>query len=150
MSLPLKAIDRLFERLASTYGSEWSNRWMGQDENKVKSIWAHELSAYTHNLEAIAFALENLPPRSPNCIEFKQLCRMAPRKENAPAIELTKADPARVAAEFAKLREAFKAKPASEYDPKAWARIILARHAAGEPIRAINVQFARSALGSSV
>jgi hypothetical protein len=147
MSLPLKAIDRLFERLASTYGSEWTARWMGQDEAKVKTVWAHELAAYSNNLEAIAFALENLPPRSPNCIEFKQLCRAAPRKDNAPAIEFVKADPDRVQAEMAKLREVLKSKPATSYDPKAWARIILDRHAAGEPIRVVNLRFAREALG---
>lgn len=149
MSLPLKAIERLFERLANTYGSEWSNRWAGQDENKVKSLWAHELAAYGHNLEAIAFALENLPPRSPNAIEFKQLCRMAPAKENAPAIEYVKADPARVQAEMAKLRDVIKAKPASAFDSKEWARIIVARHEAGETIRPLNLRFAREALGAS-
>jgi hypothetical protein len=137
----------LFERLAASYGNEWTAKWMGQDEAKVKSLWAHELSAYESHLECIAWALENLPPRSPNVIEFKQLCRMAPRNESVPAITHVKADPARVAAEFAKLRDVIKAKPASEYDPKAWARIIIARHEAGEKIRPLNLRFAREALG---
>jgi hypothetical protein len=147
MSLPLKAIDRLFERLSNTYGSEWTSRWNAQDEAKVKTVWAHELAAYGQNLEAIAFALENLPPRAPNAIEFKQLCRMAPRKENTPAIEHAKADPARVQAEMAKLREVMKAKPASSYDAKEWARIIIRRHEAGDKIRPLNLRFAREALG---
>lgn len=147
MSLPMKAIDRLFERLGATYGKQWTSMWDGTPMSDVKSLWAHELSAYSGNLEALAFALENLPPRAPNCIEFKQLCRMAPRKENAPAIEYTKADPARVQAEMAKLREAFKAKPATGYDPKAWARAIITRHDAGEKINATPLHMARQALG---
>jgi hypothetical protein len=147
MSLPLKAIDRLFERLAATYGSEWTSRWLGQDEAKVKSLWAHELAAYAQQLECIAWALENLPTRTPNAIEFKQLCRSAPRKEEAPAITHVKADPARVASEFAKLRDAIKAKPATSHDSKAWARIIITRHEAGEKISPLNVRFAHEALG---
>ncbi len=147
MSLPMKAIDRLFERLGATYGKQWTSMWDNTPMSDVKSLWAHELAAYGQNLEAIAFALENLPPRAPNAIEFKQLCRMAPRKENAPAIEHVKADPARVAAEFAKLREVIKSKPASSYDAKEWARIIIRRHEAGEKIRPLNLRFAREALG---
>lgn len=143
----MKAIDRLFERLGATYGKQWTSMWDNTPMSDVKSLWAHELAAYGQNLEAIAFALENLPPRAPNAIEFKQLCRMAPRKENAPAITHAKADPARVAAEFEKLREAFKAKPAASYDAKDWARIIIARHDAGEKIRPLNLRFAREALG---
>lgn len=148
MSLPMKAIDRLFERLGATYGKQWTANWDGMPISDVKSLWAHELSGYVNHLECIAWALENLPPRAPNAIEFKQLCRMAPRKDDTPALPApTKADPARVQAEFAKLREAFKAKPATGYDPKAWAHIIIARHEAGDKIRPLNLRFAREALG---
>jgi hypothetical protein len=149
MTIPMKAIDRLFERLGATYGRSWTVQWEGVPLSDVKTAWAHELAAYGKNLEAIAFALENLPPRAPNAIEFKQLCRMAPRKEEAPALTHVKADPARVAAELDKLREVFKAKPASTYDPKAWARIIIARHEAGEKILPLNLRFAREALGAA-
>lgn len=147
MSLPLKAIDRLFERLLATYGNDWTARWAGNDPALIKTAWAHELAAYTNHLECIAWALENLPPRAPNAIEFKQLCRQAPRKDDTPALPAPKADPARVQAEFAKLREAFKANPSAAYDHKQWARIIIARHEAGEKIRPLNLRFAREALG---
>lgn len=147
MSLPMKAIDRLFERLGTTYGKQWTSNWEGAPIIDVKSLWAHELAAFADHLECIAWALENLPPRAPNAIEFKQLCRMAPRKEEAPALPAPKADPDRVKAEFAKLREAFKAAPATTHDPKAWARIIIARHEAGENVRPLNLRFAREALG---
>lgn len=144
MSLPLKAIDRLFERLAFTYGNEWTVRWAGQDPAMVKTAWAHELSAYTNHLEDIAWALENLPARAPNAIEFRNLCRSAPRKE-APALPAPKADPARLQAELAKLAEVRKLTKVN-IDHKAWARRIIARHEAGEKVRPISLRFAREAL----
>lgn len=147
MSLPLKAIDRLFERLAATYGSEWTSRWMGQDENKVKTIWSYELGAYEHHLEDIAWALEHLPSRAPNAVEFRQLCRSAPRLEQKPALPEPKADPARVNDELSKLRELLKVKPVTSHDPKGWAKRIIARHEAGDKINPAPLQMAREALG---
>lgn len=148
MSLPMKAIDRLFERLGATYGKQWTSMWEGTPISDVKTLWAHELAPYAQHLECIAWALENLPPRAPNAIEFKQFCRSAPRKEEVPAIAHVKADPERVKAEFAKLREVVKARP-SVIDHKAWAKVIIARHEAGEKVRPISLRFAREALGIS-
>jgi hypothetical protein len=147
MSLPLKAIDRLFDRLAATYGREWVSRWEGLDQNAIKAMWSHELGAYANHLEEIAWALENLPARAPNVIEFKQLCRSAPRREEAPQLAAPTVDPAKVNAELAKLRDLLKAKPAINHDPKAWAKRIMARHEAGEMLTPVSLQYAREALG---
>ena len=147
MSLPLKAIDRLFERLAATYGREWVSRWEGLDQNAIKAMWSHELGAYANHLEEIAWALENLPPRAPNVIEFKQLCRSAPRREEAPQLVAPAADPSKVNAELAKLRDMLKVKPAMNHDGKAWAKRIIARHQAGDKINSAPLQMAREALG---
>lgn len=147
MSLPIKAIDRLFERLAATYGASWARQWSDVPIGDVKSIWAHELSPFANNLNRIAWALENLPPKCPNVIEFKHLCRQAPAPE-APALPLPKADPERVKAELEKLGW----KPAAErtehgtIDHKAWAKRILARAEAGERINPVTLRFAREAL----
>jgi hypothetical protein len=146
MSLPSKAIERLFERLTATYGREWVNRWEGIDLAAIKTVWAHELSVYANHLEDIAWALENLPARAPNVIEFKQLCRSAPRQD-VQALPAPPADPERVKAEMAKLHDVLKAKPTSRHDPKAWAKTILARDAAGDKLSAISVRFAKEALG---
>lgn len=149
MSLPVKAIDRLFERLALTYGAAWVRQWEGLNLNDIKAMWAHELAGYASRLDAIAWALENLPPKCPNVIEFKHLCRQAPAPE-APRLPEPKADPERVKAELAKLGH----KPPSErasgpvtVDHKAWAKRIIARHEQGEKIRPISLRFAREALG---
>jgi hypothetical protein len=47
----------------------------------AKATWADELGSFIKWPEAIAYALEHLPERVPNCIKFKELCRMAPRPE---------------------------------------------------------------------
>lgn len=143
--LTTKAIDRLFDRLAATYGNEWARRWEGLDHAAIKTLWAHELASFAGRLDAIAWALENLPSRAPNVIEFRNLCRSAPRAPEALLPE-PKADPARVAAELAKLDTVRKQATASRVDHKAWARRLMARHEAGEVLRPIQLRFAREAL----
>jgi hypothetical protein len=132
MSLPSKAVERLFDRLAMTYGNDWARRWDGLDLNAVKSLWAHELAAWADRLEDIAWALENLPPRAPNAIEFKQLCRQAPRPEVL-ALPEPKADPARLKVEMAKLREVMAA-PRERQVNWEWARRIRSKKDAGAPV----------------
>jgi hypothetical protein len=139
-----KAIDRLFKRLSATYGAAW-DRSLGESPiNDVKTVWAHELSVYANSLHRIAWALENLPERCPNVIEFKKLCYSAPSPE---ALQLPepKANPARVAAELAKLaplREKLSA-PVAQKDYKQWARVILANPEGRSPAA---IQMAKNAL----
>lgn len=147
MSLPTKAIDRLFDRLAATYTTAWVRQFEAVPMSEVKTAWAHELSVFGGRLEALAWALDNLPPRCPNVIEFKQLCRQAPLppEKQLPA---PKADPERVASELSKLRYVLKAAAPAEHaiDPKGWAKAILAREAAGERLNPTTLRFAKEAL----
>lgn len=148
MTFPLKAVDRLFERLAATYGSAWDRSLGSAPMADVKSAWAHELSGFGDRLQDVAWVLENLPERCPNAIEFRNLARRAPAPD-VPRLPEPKADPQRVAAELAKLAPARSAAIASAggIDHKAWARAIVARVDAGERLRPICVRFAREALG---
>lgn len=148
MSLSLKAIERLFERLTLTYGREFAAQWDGLPIAEVKTLWSNELGHYAGRLEAIAWALENLPERAPNVVEFRNLCRRAPAPE-APMLPAPKADPQRLSAELAKLRGVIAAphNPPARIDPRGWARRILARHEAGDKLPAVSVRFAREALG---
>lgn len=145
MSLPIKAIDRLFERMAATYGAQWSRQWADVPASDVKTAWAHELDGYENNLKAIAWALENLPERCPNVIEFRNLCRRAPLPD-APRLEAPKADPERVQRELSRLGDVRKRVLSSTVDHKAWAHRIIARHDAGERINPTSLRFAREAL----
>jgi hypothetical protein len=148
MSIPIKAIDRLFERLSATYGSSWVRMWADVPIVEVKTAWAHELAPFAHNLKAIAWALENLPDRCPNLIEFKSLCKHAPRLD-MPALGEPKAPVDVVDKELAKIAlEAFK-QPVDErghVDHKRWAKKLKARDEKGEILSPLQRRFYKQAL----
>lgn len=151
MSLPLKAIDRIFARLGATYGASWDRTLGITPMIDVKSAWAHELSGFADKLSMVAWALENLPEDCPrSAIEFRNLCRKAPAPET-PRLPEPKADPARVAAELAKLAPALAEikKPRMEYDHKAWAKRLIARQNDGEILNPTVARFAKEALGNA-
>lgn len=139
----IEAIDRLFKRLAATYGARWDASLGQTPIADVKTVWAHELSFFSGQLHRIAWALDNLPERCPNVIEFKNICRQAP----SPALAALpppppKADPARVAQALQKLVDT----PA-QVDHKAWAHAILRDVQGGIRRNPTVVLFARQALG---
>jgi hypothetical protein len=149
MSLPLAWIDRIFEKMTVTYGASFLNRWRDMEAeamNDVKSDWMHELSAFRAAPHAIAFALENLPERAPNVIEFKNLCRQAPSIE-APQLPAPKANPEVVAQVIAGLQ---KTQGLPKVDHKAWAQRILDDVAAGAKRTPTVIAMARRAVGSEV
>ena len=148
MSLPIKAIERLFDRLSTTYGTEFKNKWNGIPLNEVKSMWAHELGIFAENLHAIGWALQNLPDRCPNLIEFKSLCKQAPRPStialDAPKAPVEVVD--RVLAEIA--AKAFK-QPQDEngnVDHKRWAKKLHKRHQDGEKLNLFQIKAYKTAL----
>lgn len=147
MSLPLKAVDRLFDRLGATYGAAWDRSLGGAPIGDVKSVWAHELAGFGDKLEMLAWALENLPERCPNVIEFRNLARKAPAPE-APRLPEPKANPERVKAELAKLAPAVSQmkERTKRDDGRDWARRILARHEAGDKFNPTTLRFAKEAL----
>ena len=148
MSLPIAAIERLFDRLSMTYGVEFKNKWSGFPVNEVKTHWSHELSVFADNLNAIGWALQNLPDRCPNLIEFKSLCKQAPRPTtialDAPKAPVEVVD--KVLAEIA--LKAFK-KPVDEngkVDHKRWAKKLRDRHAKGEVLSLVQIKSYKTAL----
>lgn len=146
MTMPMKAVDRLFERLAATYGAQWTRQWQDVPMADVKSAWAHELSTFSGSLHRLAWALENLPPKCPNVIEFKALCRQAPAPDT-PRLPEPKADPERVRTELAKLSEIKDRSLSRTRDGREWARAIVKRHQLCERINPTTLRFAREALG---
>lgn len=142
MSLPLQAIDRLFMRLGATYGRDFTSRYEGTDANAVKSSWAHELDRTP--LQNIAFALENLPERCPNVIEFRALCRRAPAPD-VPVLPEPMANPDRVKAELAKLGH-IRLEAAPVVGRLDWAKRILENPKGRTPTV---IQMAKQALGEA-
>lgn len=124
MSLPLQAVERLFARLSATYGRDFMSKFEGVDPNAVKSSWAHELANFANDLPSIAWALEHLPERAPNVLEFRAIARRAPAPE-VPRVEVSKAGAERVAAELAKLGPTIKAIRHTPSGSKDWARRIV-------------------------
>lgn len=149
MSLSLVAIDRLFQRLAATYGASW-DRSLGQTPiNDFKTAWAHELQGFADKLDALAWALENLPERCPNVIEFRNLARRAPAPE-VPQLPEPPADPQRLKTELAKLQPILDAaRKANSDDRLAWARRIVSRRQQGERVAHGTYNIAAAALRSN-
>jgi hypothetical protein len=148
MSLPRNVVDRLFDRLMATYGRTWLSLWEGLDSNAIKAVWSHELAPYSDRLKSIAWALENLPPRAPNVIEFKTLCRQAP-------IEITRqlpppmVDPELIDVEIAKMAALAMKPPTNErghVDHKRWARKLQTAHANGMSLSLLQVKAYQAAL----
>ena len=147
MSLPIPWVDKIFAKLALVYGRDFAARWDGMTIADVKTDWGHELAGFANHPEAIGFALQNLPPdRPPTVLQFRDLCRKAPAPD-VPRLPEPKADPARVAAELAKLAPTKQAISSGPVDHKAWAKRLIARHDAGERLNMTALRFAREALG---
>lgn len=134
-------IDRLFTRLAASYGAEWTRQWKDIPIVDMKTAWGHELAGFIADLPAIAHALDNLPERCPNVIQFKSLCKAGRTVKTALLLPEPKSDPAFIAKVVAKL-----AAPAPKIDSKEWARRILSRKAAGEVINPTSLRMAQGAL----
>ena len=148
MSLPIAAIDRLFDRMNLTYGTQFVRMWSGLDINDVKSSWAYELGIFAHNLNAIGWALEHLPERCPNLIEFKALCKQAPRPQNEQLLA-PKADEQVVDAELARIASNALSAPKNErgdVDHKVWAKTLQKRHERGESLSTVQIDMYMTAL----
>ena len=142
-------VEYVFEKLAAAYGAAW-DRSLGQAPiSDVKTAWADALSNFLHSDDAkrsIVWALKNLPERVMNPMEFRNLCRLAPARAETLALPEPKADPARVAAELAKLGHV-RRPVASAPGMKAWAYRLKARHEAGDKLNPNQIRCYTAALG---
>jgi len=89
MSLPETWVDRIFTKLSLVYGHQFLSRWDGLALADVKADWAHELRGFAQNPNAIAYALEHLPPgKPPTVLEFRAICNspQAPQPEKPLAL----------------------------------------------------------------
>ena len=84
--LPNAWVEKIFARMQGIYGRDFTGQFSTGMVNGIdaglenaKITWAEELGGFVKWPEAIAYALEHLPERVPNCIKFKELCRNAPR-----------------------------------------------------------------------
>lgn len=97
MALQARWVDGLFGRLVLRYGAAFLRQWPDAEIDAVKADWADVLDGTPG--DGIAYALRNLPGAPLNALQFRALCRAAPRPDvpALPGPEL-RADPARVRA----------------------------------------------------
>lgn len=115
MPLPSAWVDRLFAKLAVTYGQRFLGLYSGLDLEAVKADWAHELDGLQNRPEAIKHALEHLPTdQPPTVLQFRALCRNAPTAHQAL--------PSPKGAPDQRLMAKVKAAISRPEDPKEWAR----------------------------
>lgn len=146
----LEMIDLLFRRLGANYGAAW-DRSIGQAPiADVKTVWADKLSGFLQtrkSMKAIKWALDNLPDHAPNAPTFFSLCRMAPA-EVVLALPEPEVDPAKVAAELAKVRHSLAPLFDAPKNPeKGWAVRLQGRHEAGEKLNPNQIRCFQAALG---
>lgn len=113
--LPIVWVDRIFARLQGVYGREFTAQFSMIDQStgsdiglaNAKQVWAEELGTFADWPDAIAYALKNLPERSPNVIRFRELCRHAPARSNGLMItqQPTEEERARAKENIRKIRE---------------------------------------------
>lgn len=138
-ALPDHWMTRIFSVLRSTYGVAFDRQWEcppGQDPaafaEQLRDRWARELRAYgqEHTHRALRWALENLPPHPPNLIEFKALCRAAPRQQ-VQTISYTP-DRAKAMAAIAQVEKAISSlRRGNAAQGRKWADRLLERHRQG-------------------
>lgn len=129
----IQAVEYIFAQCAATYGAAW-DRSLGQAPiADVKTAWMNAIEPFRNSKKRIVWALQNLPERVPNAIEFRNLCRQAPHADTTPALPEPKADPQRVAAELAKLGAA-RDRVQHPHGHKQWAHTLKARDDAGLPV----------------
>ncbi len=93
MTLRRDWIDRIFTRLIGIYGAQFKSKFSvvvdGVDVGieTAKQVWAEELAGFATCPDAIAYGLKYLPPdHAPNAIEFRDICRRAPKKDDTPML----------------------------------------------------------------
>lgn len=148
MALNASWIDALFARMQLRYAQTFERNFAGMDIALVKADWANVLDGVSP--KAIAYALVNLPlDWPPNAMQFHALCiRGAPERQAEPELlDAPLPDPARVAAELAKLREI---QSAAKRGPKQWAFDLQARENSGERLSIAQRTMWRAAVASGV
>lgn len=144
------AVDHVFAVLSATYGAAWTRSLGDSPMSDTKTAWAYQLSQFTHSKIAkrsILWALQNLPDRVPDAIQFRNVCRLAPVAQPLTLPE-PKADPKRIADELAKLAPLRQhTEEHSRIDHKDWAKRLKARDDAGDPLNMNQRRCYRIALG---
>lgn len=132
----------LFSELWAIYGAAWVRSHGDAPLADTKAVWRKHLDGFTAG--DIKYALAHLPSRCPNVLEFRDLCRAAPKAEPK-QLPRPAQDPQKVAEVVGGVKSKLTKLPA--VDPKGWALKLKARHERGEKLGSHQVHAYRQALG---
>lgn len=135
-------LDMLFSTLWATYGATWVRSQGDAPMADIKTVWADHLSGFT--MGDIKYALSHLPTKCPNVLEFRDLCRAAPKVEQK-QLPRPAQDPQKVAEVVSHVKTKLSKFPQRE--PKQWARDLKARYDRGEKLGGHQINAYRQALG---
>lgn len=91
MSLPLRFVKEIHSRLQVRYGSAWTTKWAGIDQEAIEADWSEQLSGMSP--ESIRKALASLPPDyPPTCTAFRALGAIREESEAFKALPFPKPD----------------------------------------------------------
>ena len=127
-SIPIEAVEQLWEQLALTYGHTFLRLWEGFDHDAVRQKWAQELRGLTP--AHFDYAMRNLAPGRPpqDVLEFRQIALRMPPPTNRFALppKEAKGIPANIRAALQALSE-----PSDDTRPEGvrWAAAYVARWA---------------------
>lgn len=129
MNLPDQWIDRIFLRLQGIYGQQFTGKFSRMENGvdvglvNAKVVWADELGNFLDLPEAIGYALKHLPSeKCPNAMEFRDICRRAPRKDETVAQVEYKPSAEDIARHRELSHKATAAVKAKEFDGLLWAK----------------------------
>lgn len=134
-------IDVIFDRLLATYGRGFTDLYSQADSASVRAAWAREVSPFASRPQVIHWALANLPERCPNAVQFRALCRQAPRPQE-PRLPEPVANKDRARRELARLREAINRPPSTSLQ-RTLERIEQNPHAVSPTVRQMALAAAR-------
>jgi hypothetical protein len=152
-------IERIFLRLATIYGTEFTKKWGEVDPDTLKAEWARALGGFEAQDIAAALTECRAQPKAPNLPEFSAMCRRhmvnRVKVDLPPLSQEEKAAAAMVAEKVAEGMRANSEAKAGEYwlngvlvtKYRTWAVNLLKREAAGEFIHLISAEDWRAVLG---
>ena len=147
-SLPEAWVKRIFATMRGYYGAEFDRQWECPAHEKPEehaatmlALWGRELRGFQQSPNAIAYALEHLPERPPNLVQFQAICRRAPQYAQ-PALPAPEADPAIVQQVIGAFRVSHK-------PPRAWVARLEARLRSGDKLTITQREMLQAAQQSS-
>ena len=151
-------IERIFLRLATIYGKEFSQKWGDVEPDDLKAEWARCLGGFEAQDIGAALGECRSQPKAPNLPEFSAMCRRHMLTRTKVELKpLTKEEKAAAAVVADKVAEGFRSKEdqAGEYwlngvlvtKYRQWAVNLVKREASGESMPIVSTEAWREVLG---